>query len=54
MIGYVTVGTNDFGKALASYGALFETTGIKPVEDWSYGSLGGPSRGAGPEHRLAA
>jgi hypothetical protein len=28
MIGYVTVGTNDFGKVLALYEALFDTVGI--------------------------
>ena len=37
MIGYVTVGTNQFDKALQFYDGLFETIGIKRL--WSHGNM---------------
>ena len=44
MIGYVTVGTNDFKKALTFFDQLFEVVGEKRL--WSTGSMAawGPSR----------
>ena len=37
MIGYVTLGTNDFERALAFYDSLFEAVGVKRL--WSAGSM---------------
>lgn len=37
MIGYVTIGTNDFDNALAFYDALFESIGVKQL--WKHGSM---------------
>ncbi|NQV79145.1 MAG: VOC family protein [Alphaproteobacteria bacterium] len=44
MIGYVTIGTNDFERALEFYDALLATIGVKRL--WSHGSMAawGPSR----------
>ncbi len=37
MIGYVTIGTNDFDDALAFYDALFESIGVQRL--WKHGSM---------------
>ena len=44
MIGYVTIGTNDFERAIAFYDELLETIGIQRL--WKHGSMAawGPSR----------
>jgi catechol 2,3-dioxygenase-like lactoylglutathione lyase family enzyme len=46
MIGYVTIGTNDFERALAFYDSLLATIGIERL--WKHGSMAawGPSRPA--------
>ncbi|GAA6208115.1 VOC family protein [Cognatishimia sp. WU-CL00825] len=46
MIGYVTIGTNNFDAALAFYDALFATIGINRL--WKHGQMAawGPSREA--------
>jgi hypothetical protein len=46
MIGYVTVGTNDFGKALAFYDALFDTIGINRLWNADHMAAWGASRAA--------
>jgi catechol 2,3-dioxygenase-like lactoylglutathione lyase family enzyme len=44
MIGYITIGTNDFDRAVAFYDALLETIGIKRL--WKADAIAawGPSR----------
>jgi len=37
MVGYVTIGTNDFQRALAFYDALFEAIGTKRL--WTHGEM---------------
>lgn len=37
MVGYVTVGTNDLGRAMAFYDALFGAVGIPRL--WAHGNL---------------
>ncbi|MCO4747036.1 MAG: VOC family protein [Proteobacteria bacterium] len=37
MVGYVTVGTNDFQRALAFYDALFAEVGVQRL--WSHGGM---------------